>query len=216
MNRRKKALLYPNYVKESVVDMMQNEKKTSRFRFSAARAAVIALSGLMLGVCIYILIASVSAGNRMPMPFGFGAGVVLSGSMEPELGVNDLIIVRKADQYSVGDVVVYRSGRMSVVHRIVSADGKTVVTKGDANNTTDDPISPSDISGRVIGAVPRAGAAVDFVRSPFGVILILGAAILLLELSFRSEKRKGQRDIEQLRAEIEGLKNKVRQESSDA
>ena len=58
--------------------MMQNEKKTSRFRFSAARAAVIALSGLMLGVCIYILIASVSAGNRMPMPFGFGAGVNLA------------------------------------------------------------------------------------------------------------------------------------------
>ena len=183
---------------------MQNDNKKRRVIISPARVSVIAISGLLLGLCLYIVNARLFCGDSMPMPFGIGAGVVLSGSMEPELSVNDLIIVRRVEKYSVGDVVVYRRGEMSssVVHRIVSADSKTVVTQGDANNTPDAPISPSDISGRVVASLPQAGLAVDFLRTPSGALLMLGAALLLLELSFRSEKAKGDREIEKIKAEI--------------
>lgn len=46
------------------------------------------------------------AGNQVPMPFGMGVAVVLSGSMESELITNDVIIVRETNDYAVGDVVV--------------------------------------------------------------------------------------------------------------
>lgn len=192
-----------------------NKKNPKEKKISLLRVAVILITGLMAGVCLYFVNVSVFSTGSMPMPFGYGAGVVLSGSMEPELSVDDVIIVHRETSYHVGDVVAYQTDGVSVVHRIVSVSGGEIVTKGDANNTDDEPIRLSDISGRVIGKIPRAGAAVDFIRSPLGVIIILGAAVLLLELSFRGERREGQRDIERLRAEIDQLKNKAKQESSD-
>ena len=194
---------------------MQIEKEKRRFKVYLSRVPVIILSGLMLGLCLYIFIANVSVGNPMPMPFGIGAGVVLSGSMEPELSVNDLIIVRRADEYSVGDVVVYRSGGMSVVHRVVSADDKTVVTKGDANNIADTPVSPSDISGKVVASLPKGGYVVNFLRSLPGVILVLGAALLMLEISFRGERDKGEREVEKIRAEIARLRAEAEKDGGE-
>lgn len=186
---------------------MQNEKEKRRIKISPARVLIIMMSGLLMGLCLYIINASVFVGNSMPMPFGVGAGVVLSGSMEPELSVNDLILVRRADAYTVGDVVVYRTGKMPVVHRIVSVNDKSVVTKGDSNNAADAPISPSDIDGKVVGSVPKAGLVVDFLRTPLGAVIILGAAFLLLELSFRKERSHSEREIEEIRAEITRLRN---------
>jgi len=194
---------------------MQIEKEKRRFKVYLSRVPVIILSGLMLGLCLYIFIANVSVGYTMPMPFGIGAGVVLSGSMEPELSVNDLIIVRRADEYSVGDVVVYRSGGMSVVHRVVSADDKTVVTKGDANNIADTPVSPSDISGKVVASLPKGGHVVNFLRSLPGVILVLGAALLMLEISFRGERDKGEREVEKIRAEIARLRAEAEKDGGE-
>lgn len=172
------------------------------------RAVIIIFTGMMAGVCLYFINASIFSSGSMPMPFGVGAGVVLSGSMEPELNVDDVIIVRRETSYHVGDVVVFSRDGAGVVHRIVRVSGSDIVTKGDANNAEDDPIILSDISGRVVGSIPRAGAVVEFLRSPLGVLCILCLAVLLLELSFRSETRSGEHDIERLRAEINELKNR--------
>lgn len=193
----------------------EKTEKTKKLRIAPLRVAVILITGLLMGLCLYFINASVFAADAPPMPFGVGASVVLSGSMEPEISVNDVIIVHRETAYHAGDVVVFRQGGSPVVHRIVTVSGSDIITKGDANNASDEPIRLSDISGKVIGKIPGAGSAVDFVRSPLGVILILGAAIALLELSFRSERRQGERDIEQIKAEINELKNKVKQESSD-
>lgn len=198
--------------------MKQNNQRRKR-GVSPARVLVILLSGLLLGLCVYFLNAGLAAGtgkSTPPMPFGMGAGVVLSGSMEPELHVDDLIFVRRAKEYAVGDVVVYQDGRSSVVHRIVAVDGSSVTTKGDANNAADEPVSASDISGKVVGKLPRGGLIVRFLRSPLGVLLVLAAAVLLLELSFRREKSQGDRDIEALRAEIRRLKEPVETAAQDA
>ncbi len=178
-----------------------------RIKISPLRVFIILIAGLMLGLSLYLINAGAFRGNSFPMPFGIGASVVLSGSMEPELSVDDVIIVRRAEDYLVGDVVVYQRMGTPVCHRIVSADGQSVVTRGDANNTPDEPISPSDICGKVVGKVPKAAAIVDFFRSPLGVILILGAAIALMELSFRRDKQKGDSELEQIKEEIRRLQN---------
>ena len=95
----------------------------------------------------------------------------------------------------------------------MSVSGNRITTRGDANNADDEPILLSDISGRVVFRIPGAGAAVEFIRSPLGVLMVLGAAIVLLELSFRSERRQSQRDIEKIRAEIDELKKKETKEN---
>lgn len=184
---------------------------------SVIRISVLVLLAVLIGVSIYSINASMLGGNALPMPFGFGMTVVLSGSMEPELSVDDLLIVTPSDTYEVGDVVVYQTQRTAVVHRIVAINGEEIITRGDANNTEDDPITKENIKGKVIFAIPFIGLIVNLIKTPFGTILLLGAAIWLLEASFKKEKDKKAEELAAIRREIEELKKDAEppQETTD-
>ena len=178
---------------------------------SVIRIAVLVLLAALVGVSIYSMNASMLGGNALPMPFGFGMTVVLSGSMEPALSVDDLLIVTPEDDYKVGDIVVFQTSRTAVVHRIVSIDGETFTTRGDANTGNDEPITKANIKGRVALAIPFVGILINFIKSPVGTILLLGAAVWLLESSFKKEKAQKADELEAIRREIEELKKDTQQ-----
>lgn len=169
------------------------------------RIVVIVLAGVFLGIQLYSWNASSLGGDKMPMPLGFATSVVLSGSMEPELSVDDMIIVVSRESYEVGDVVVFQSYGTLIVHRIISIDGETVVTQGDANPTPDAPIKLKDIKGEVVYSIPYVGLVLSFIRSPIGVILILGGAFFLMERSFRKEKDESMEELDLIKEEIRRL-----------
>lgn len=171
------------------------------------RIAALTLVALIIGVNVYSINASRLAGDAVPMPFGVGAAVVLSGSMEPELSVGDLLFVAKRDTYEVGDVVVFQEGRIAVTHRIVSMTENEVITKGDANNSEDDPITLDRIKGKVTAVIPIVGHLINLIKTPVATVLILAAAIFLLERSFHQERRRDDEELDAIRAEIEKLKN---------
>ena len=143
----------------------------------------------------------------MPMPFGFGMTVVLSGSMEPELSVDDLLIVAAKDSYEVGDVVVFQTQRTAVVHRIIAINGEEIITRGDANTADDEPITLANIKGRVVCAIPFVGYVVHLIKTPIGTLILLGLAFWLLEASFKKEKAEKKNELDAIRQEIEALKN---------
>lgn len=169
---------------------------------------IVALScvGIFLGCNIYLWNAQSLTGNALPMPFGVGVAVVLSGSMEPELSVDDVIFVRQQESYAEGDVVVFQSGGSVVVHRIVKLEGETVVTKGDANNTNDAEMNVSAIKGIVTGHVDGLGALVRLLKSPMVSIGLLAGAVFLMERSYRKDKQKGDDEMDAIKAEIRRLK----------
>lgn len=173
--------------------------------------ALVAL-GIVLGVTIYFLIATSLGGNQMPMPFGFGVGVVSSGSMEPELSIDDLILVKAEKTYAVGDTVVYQSGRILVVHKIISIDEEEelVITRGTANSAEDAPIRLRDIKGKVVGSLPKVGIVIFMLKSTIGQILILALCGVLLWYSYTSERRREEKEhgeaLDEIRNEIERLK----------
>lgn len=171
------------------------------------RIVLLALISLFVGIRLYVWNAETLAGNAMPMPFGFGVSMVLSGSMEPELSVDDLVIVTKQSDYEVGDVVVYQKGRTLVIHRIISIDKDEVITKGDANNIEDEPIALKDIKGKEIAHIPFVGVAVRFFKSPVGFILLLVAAVALFEVPYLMERKKAEDEKEKIKEEIRKLKN---------
>lgn len=177
------------------------------------RRALVVIAGLILGLNLYRWNASALAGNSLPMPFGVGMAVVLSGSMEPTLSVNDVIIVREAESYHVNDIVVYDSGREMIVHKIIEQNGDTFITKGDANNVPDAPIRAEAIKGKVVFSIPYAGIAVKALRSPVGMIVVILAAVLLIEGSFRREKENDENRLEEIKAEIRRLREE--QEGKD-
>lgn len=127
------------------------------------------------------------SGDALFMPFGYGAAVVLSGSMEPVLSVDDLVIVKKAEEYAVGDIVVYETEGMLVVHRIMEIEDGQIRTQGDANNMPDEPVDIGSVKGKLAAAIPGAGKLVRAIRTPAGGLGVLLAAVMLFGMSFRKE-----------------------------
>ena len=176
------------------------------------RHVILGVLAVVIGVNAYALNATHLTGNAVPMPFGIGASVVLSGSMEPTLSVGDFLIIREQESYEIGDVVVYQSGRMPVVHRIVDVSGENVITRGDANNANDEPFSIAAIKGEVTAAIPLVGHAVWALKTPLGTILAIAAAVLLMERSFRRERKEKEQEQEKIKAEIRQLMQELEEQ----
>lgn len=186
--------------------MNKKSKALNKKVKASIRISVLILVALIIGVNVYSLNATRLTGNSVPMPFGVGVAVVLSGSMEPELSVGDLLIITEQESYSLDDIVVYQDAGMAITHRIVSVTEDEVITRGDANNTDDAPILPEQIKGKVVGVIPWIGYAVNAIKSPIGTLCVIALAIVLLECSFRTEKQKDEDELDAIRAEIERLK----------
>lgn len=176
---------------------------------SALRTVIIVCIAVFLVINIYLLNVQTLQGNALPMPFGVGAAIVLSGSMEPELSIDDLIIVVAQEGYQVGDVVVYQSGKSLVVHRIIEISDGLVVTQGDANNTTDEPVELALIKGEVVYHVDDVGGLARMVKSPVVSFGLMGLAIFLLERSFRRDKQEEDDKIREMEEELRRLKEQT-------
>lgn len=178
----------------------------SKKKTGILRTLLLLAVSLILGLNIYLWNARSLVGNALPMPFGYGVSVVLSGSMEPALSVDDLVFLRETQSVEEGDVIVYQRGRELIIHRVVMNDGKMLQTKGDANPVTDTPINISDVKGKMIGKVPFAGKIVRALKTPAGVAAVIIAAFALTELSYRKEREEDAEDMERIKAEIRRLK----------
>ena len=173
------------------------------------RIMIFLVISLVFGLTFYTINARRVSGNRLVMPFNKTIAVVLTGSMEPTIGVNDLIVVEKTNSYEIDDIVVFQSGNMLVVHRIISIDGEMVITAGDNNDGEDTPINIKAINGEVVDIIPNLGLVLKIVKSPIGLIVIVSLAVLLLILSYKKEKKEENKDIDSIKEEIERLKKEV-------
>lgn len=135
-------------------------------------------------VALAILLVGVRAVGLTPY-------TVLSGSMEPTYHVGSLIYVRAIDaqDIEVGTPLTFRAagGAMVATHRVnelVTIDGETCyITKGDANNMPDPPVSYDQVIGTPVFSIPYLGYFSTWLQSGAGVIAgIALAAMLLLSL----------------------------------
>ena len=111
--------------------------------------------------------------------------------------------------------MVYQSGKDLIVHRIVEINGSEIITKGDANQSADSPISISAIKGEVAVKLSGAGVVVNFLKMPaVGIVLLIGAFVLM-EQSFRSEKRSDDEKLDEIKEEIRRLKQELDSGSED-
>ena len=173
------------------------------------RMVLIIIISIVFGFSIYSWNAKSLRGDLLPMPFGIGMGVVMTGSMEPNITEEDLIIVKSADEYHIDEVIVYQSQGKLIVHRIIEIDGDMIITKGDANNVSDEAININQVKGKVTKVLVGFGSLIKFIKSPFGVVLILGVAILLLVLSYKKEKDFENEKINVLKEEIRKIKQEI-------
>lgn len=140
----------------------------------------------------------------------FNAYVVLTGSMIPEIMVNDVVVTKRTDpkDLKVNDIITFissdsRWSGIVITHRVkqVFVDPVTgeysFETKGDANNTVDfTHARGSDVLGKVVLKIPKLGYIQYFLATKGGwifVILIPCLAILSYDIMklFKAIGKKG-------------------------
>ena len=180
-------------------------------------------------VVVIVLCAVFLMGSRL---LGFKCYTVISGSMEPEYSVGDLIYVKEVDVNSikVGDPITFILNEDLVVatHRVVriDAENQRFYTKGDVNEIEDsEPVHFNNVIGVPQFSIPKLGYVSDFIQNPPGMYITIGVGIILILIVFLPDmigKKKKDEDPEvetakteidaanaeneRLKAEIERLK----------
>ena len=139
-------------------------------------------------VILTVLCAVFLMGSRL---IGYQCYTVISGSMEPEYSVGDLIYVKKVDvnTITVGDPITFILNEDLVVatHRVVRIDkeNQRFYTKGDANEVEDsEPVHFNNVIGVPKFSIPKLGYVSDFVQNPPGMYITLTAGAVLIVLIF--------------------------------
>lgn len=159
------------------------------------RAIFIILFILTVIIMLSTILAVRITDNKGATPiFGLSFYSVLSGSMEPVIYPDDIIIVKavkigtQAPVYAVDDIIIYESFATEsfgekITHRIVEVtnDGR-YITKGDGNAVIDTlPIYPSQILGKYVARIGGANKLIRFMKSTLGfILLIVFPAIILI------------------------------------
>lgn len=139
--------------------------------------SVLLIAVLIVGV-IYAF-KKIVLKQDMPSVLGYSVSVVISGSMEPELSIDDMIIIKRADQYTKGDVITFRAGNDFVTHRIIEVTANGFITQGDANNTVDNEVAKGNVVGKLSGVIPKAGTVLQWFRTPIGITAAVVVIILI-------------------------------------
>ena len=165
--------------------MAQNatKQKLQRRRVNPLTAGISGSVALAFVVGLWLLFAPVTLGGRFSYFF------VVGNSMQPHITANDLVFLRAADRYDVGDVVGYRVPDLgTVVHRIRQLDGDRYVTRGD-NRDSDDPYRPfqSDVVGREWYVLNNGAKIVRTLQSPKSAV-----ALTMISVAFGMMSAKPQ------------------------
>lgn len=197
-------------------------KQNSFRKVGSIIGGILCVIFLFLLVCnVTIIVKGTLHPETPPRVFGVAPMVVLSGSMsgsaEDHIEVGDLIFAKEPDIAALkeGDVVSYMEEGTVITHRIVEIYTETdgtlrYVTKGDANNIEDSPITADAIIGTYWFRIPCLGDFAMFLQQPMGMAVFIGIPICVFILwdifgRNRSKSREAAENA-QLRAELESLR----------
>jgi signal peptidase len=142
------------------------------------------ISGIIIAV-LFIAIAFFAV-SLVPIEGNIKIKIVKSGSMEPTIRTGGIVAIKPSDDYKVGDIITFgidTKDSIPTTHRIVSINGSSFYTKGDANQEEDTEAVPRDIViGKVLFTIPYVGYVLDFARQPKGFIALIAipAAVIVI------------------------------------
>ena len=181
-------------------NMGKNKRSTKRIVFDVV---FFSLLSLMLAVIITTFV-DIKSGLRTSVITSPSMATVnpanesyITSDMK-QIQKNDVITTKQYksfDDIKIYDVATYYSGNsLLICHRVVDKyeenGEKYIVFKGDANATIDAPVKYSFVRGKVINVVPKAGAFVSFVQSPYFFIGLFGAGFFVALAFFVLDSKK--------------------------
>lgn len=164
-------------------------KKTFRLIVKIFNILLLSMISLFLICLMFYVISSKIAEKKEKTPL-FGFYTIISPSMEPNINVYDVVLVKKTNinKLKKGDVITFYStnnyfGDTPITHRIVNIDDRTsIIVKGDHNEKADnEKVIPKNIIGKVILVIPSLGKLQFFLASKSGfIIAIIIPAIVII------------------------------------
>lgn len=203
----------------------------TRWIFKLFNAAAIAL--ILVSVFVLLSVVLTPAG-QVPQVLGYSVFRVMTGSMEPEIREDSLLVVQKTPPEDIvpGDVISFFSpdpmleGAVNThrVVRIEKENGRTqFITKGDANVIEDTyPVDASALVGRAVFKSYALGKTVSLLSNPlvFGTIILLPLLVILLMNLYRAVRIAAdiakKEEEEAVRKALEEIKAKQNAEHKEA
>jgi len=156
--------------------------------------AILIIVVIMVGAYFVDQYMSVKSGEpRAPL---FGAYVIISPSMVPNINVLDAVVTMRVDAEKLEkeDVITFISQDpahrgITITHRIIgvmeTSNGEYAYrTKGDNNNVEDKTlVSHDDVIGKVVFRIPYIGYLQQFLTSSFGWIAVIVIPSLFIIIS---------------------------------
>lgn len=123
-------------------EYLRIQKERNPLRYQSHRILYILL-GFLIVVFTFMSFSMISnnMNNRETYYFGVRPTLIITGSMEPTIMTNSIVIVEEVsfDEVNEGDIIRYNSDSgISVVHRVIHKADNYFITQGDNNKYPDD------------------------------------------------------------------------------
>jgi len=170
------------------VKIKKQKEPPLKFAISVISYALFILLFLIGGaLLVYVADIKIKEARGQQVEPKYNAYVVLTGSMIPEILVNDVVITKKKENklLEVGDIITFKSSDprfygLIITHRILNVfvDAATgdysFETKGDSNPSPDITLTEGNrILGEVIFKIPKLGYIQQFLATKGGWIVVI-------------------------------------------
>ena len=146
--------------------------------------------------------------------FGIYMFNIVSGSMEPTLGINDVVVVQrcKPSELQEGDIITFQQDGRTISHRIlgITEERGTIKfeTKGDNNEIADpDLVETGQVYGQVLFRIKKIGKAINYIQNARGFINIAIFAVIVYILVSLRDKQKNSRKMKRKKYEIKKMRD---------
>ena len=154
---------------------------------------LIFIFSIVLIISVYNTIQLKLFKNDYSSFFGYSVFEVQTNSMADEINSGDWIIVKITDKIKLKDVITFKKDGEFITHRVIEKYSGTYITKGDANNSKDDPVDQKQIVGKVVKILPAFG----FLRKTLfnkGVLIALIVTLFIINIMFNDKKQVIKKD----------------------
>lgn len=156
--------------------------------------SIILILSILAIMAIYIFIQLNIMKNEYVNILGYSFFKVETGSMAKEINIEDIIIVKLNASFEENDIITYKKDNNFVTHRVISIEDEKVITKGDRNNSEDEPIKKADIIGKVVFTIKNIRVWKK-VFSDIKVIISIAITIILLVLIIAYKEKMGEENV---------------------
>lgn len=187
---------------EYQVEKITRQIKIEKIIHRLLKFIILVILGILLTISLIMFYKTNVSKEEIPYFGEYAIYNIVSESMEPQINVNDLIIIEKCEEseLKVKDVITYKRQDGSIItHRIIQVNNfenkpKEYTTKGDNNETEDkEKIEYAQIYGKYLFRVKGAGKIAETIQENNGIMSVALIILIFITLKNGTDRKKEER-----------------------